>query len=329
MAEIKKQVLVKSGGFSTQLSKYVTGKIDGDPLWGSRFDLEDPSAVIRTHLDFLENGAQIILTNTYQSSVEGFMKHLNLSREQSMELIKKSCALAKEARDQYIKKIQTSEGVIEPILILGSVGPYGAVLNDGSEYDGGYASKMSKIDMKQFHRVRIEALLEGGVDGLAVETMPCQMEAEAITEMLLSEYPGIKFWISFQCKDDLHIANGDNFANACIKIWNLIKENCGPSRSIDDTFFGIGVNCVNPKIVTKLLKSVHSKGFGQPPFIVYSNKGEIFDAERGWIGQDKCVPIATFVPEWISLGARIIGGCCRVYPDDILEIRKCVENYIS
>lgn len=54
--ELKQErILVKCGGFSTQLAKNIGQKIDGDPLWGSRFDLENPSAVIRTHLDFLES----------------------------------------------------------------------------------------------------------------------------------------------------------------------------------------------------------------------------------------------------------------------------------
>lgn len=48
-------ILVKCGGFSTQLAKHVGDQVDGDPLWGSRFDHVNPSAVIRTHLDFLES----------------------------------------------------------------------------------------------------------------------------------------------------------------------------------------------------------------------------------------------------------------------------------
>lgn len=54
LLHLKGRVLVKSGGFSTQLAKHVGDKIDGDPLWGSRFDKENPEAVIQTHLDFLE-----------------------------------------------------------------------------------------------------------------------------------------------------------------------------------------------------------------------------------------------------------------------------------
>lgn len=52
---MKSRVLVKCGGFSTHLATHVGERIDGDPLWGSRFDLVNPTAVVQTHLDFLES----------------------------------------------------------------------------------------------------------------------------------------------------------------------------------------------------------------------------------------------------------------------------------
>lgn len=87
------KVTILEGGFITQLSKYVDA-IDGDPLWSARFNHKNPDAVVRTHLDFLEAGAQIIKTNTYQASVGGFSKYLSLNHEQSIELMKKTVMLA-------------------------------------------------------------------------------------------------------------------------------------------------------------------------------------------------------------------------------------------
>lgn len=53
--------------------------------------------------------------------------------------------------------------------------------------------------MREWHRPRIQALVEAGVDLLALETIPCQEEAEMLCE-LLREYPTIKAWLSFSCK---------------------------------------------------------------------------------------------------------------------------------
>ena len=52
---LNRSVLVKCGGFSTQLATHVGEQIDGDPLWGSRFDATNEEAVIQTHLDFLQS----------------------------------------------------------------------------------------------------------------------------------------------------------------------------------------------------------------------------------------------------------------------------------
>lgn len=85
------------------------------------------------------------------------------------------------------------------ILIAGSVGPYGAFLTDGSEYTGNYISTCDIEYIKKWHRPRIQALIEGGVDVLAFETIPALQEAKVLIE-LLKEYPNMKAWLSFSCK---------------------------------------------------------------------------------------------------------------------------------
>lgn len=170
MPEIPNRVMVIDGGFSTQLALHVGSNIDGDPLWSARFNAVEPSAVVQSHLDFLENGAEIILTNTYQASVEGYTKHLHLDREQSIDLIKSTVQLAHIARDQFLQK--NANAPSKP-LIFASIGPYGAHLHDGSEYSGSYATKVSPAVIKKWHKVRIDACVQAGVDGLAIETIPC------------------------------------------------------------------------------------------------------------------------------------------------------------
>ncbi|KAH8409437.1 hypothetical protein KR222_005045 [Zaprionus bogoriensis] len=318
------RILVKCGGFSSQLARNVSEQVDGDPLWGSRFDETHPEAVVRTHLDFLHSGADIILTNTYQASVEGYMKHLGKTREQSVALIEQSVLLARRAKSQYLAELAAIDGDIGagmPI-ILASIGPYGAHLHDGSEYKGSYANLVTHDELQHWHNTRIETCLRAGVDGLALETLPCQLEALAVTELVLSSYTA-KFWVSFQCKDEAHLAHGEPFAEAALAVWRLVEKHGAQARLL-----GIGVNCVNPNHVTPLFRSLLARlpaGEPIPPLVVYSNHGEIYDNERGeWTGN--ALNVASFVPEWLELGARIVGGCCRVYPDDIREIRKCVDS---
>jgi homocysteine S-methyltransferase len=69
-----------------------------------------------------------------------------------------------------------------------------------SEYTGAYVDSMTEEDLIQWHRPRLAALLEAGVDYLAIETFPALLEAKAILKLLKQEAPDIPAWISFSCK---------------------------------------------------------------------------------------------------------------------------------
>lgn len=94
--------------------------------------------------------------------------------------------------------------IIQPYLTghvetAGAVGPYGSVLRDGSEYSGHYADTMTEAELMEWHRPKLQALAETGVDYLALETIPAQKEAVALCK-LLREFPHQKAWLSFSCK---------------------------------------------------------------------------------------------------------------------------------
>ena len=85
-------------------------------------------------------------------------------------------------------------------MVAGSIGPYGACKADMSEYNGNYVDSMNEEDLIQWHRPRLVALLQAGVDYLAFETFPALLEARAILKLLKQEAPDIPAWISFSCK---------------------------------------------------------------------------------------------------------------------------------
>lgn len=305
--------VVLDGGFSTQLSNYVGDIIDGDPLWSARFLATNPEAVQQAHFDFLNAGAEIIITNSYQASVSGFMKYLNLDKASAYSLIKESVRIAKRAVETYMKANPNAK---KP-LIAGSVGPYGASLHDGSEYTGQYVERVRKETIMAWHRARFNALIEEGVDLLAIETIPARAEAEALIE-LLKEYPNQKAWLAFQCKDPEHTAHGENFAEVARTCWALGKEQ----------LVAIGVNCLNPNYVCDLLKNVNQGVIHSIPLIVYPNSGEEYSPDDGWSGKDKCVNLMEFVNDWLNLGVKYIGGCCRTDANDVLSIKKAVKKWI-
>ncbi|KAL6254274.1 hypothetical protein P5V15_014889 [Pogonomyrmex californicus] len=315
MSDIK----VLDGGFSTQLSTHVGEKIDGDPLWTARFLITEPKAVFSTHLDFLRAGADIIETNTYQATVDGFVKYLGITEEESLEIIRKAVDYAKDAVKIYSKEIEGNENVRNrKPLIAGSCGPYGACLHDGSEYTGSYCTHVSREFLIDWHRPRIRALLEKDVDLLAIETIPCVREAEAIID-LLKEFPDTRAWLSFSCRDDgKSLADGNNFQETAVRCY----QNALPGQIL-----AIGVNCIAPQSVTSLLQGIN-KGESEDfiPLVIYPNSGEKYIVSEGWKKKGEAPSMHEFIDEWLDLGVRYIGGCCRTYATDVKRLRCKVDQ---
>lgn len=319
------KVSLLDGSFATQILSRVGKSPDGDPLWTARFLATDPKAVYETHLDFLRAGSDIIETTTYQASINGFREHLGLDEKQSLDLIYKAVDLARQAVETYREESKDDSMVVNGNpLIAGSCGPYGATLHDGSEYTGAYSKTVSKEFLTEWHRPRIEALLDAGVDLLAIETIPCAEEAEALVE-LLNDYPGAKAWMSFSCGvDGASLANGANFQEVATRCYR---------ESTPGQLIAVGVNCLSPQLVTPLLKGINNDEHGREtiPLVVYPNSGEVYSVKDGWMkdGQKEPLGPANFVHEWLDLGVRYIGGCCRTGAEDVAKIRTQIEIWRS
>lgn len=82
---------------------------------------------------------------------------------------------------------------------MGSVGSYGASLRDCSEYNGNYIDSINLTELYDWHKPRIQALIEAGVDFILFETIPSAEEANILLN-ILTEFPNQKACLSFSCK---------------------------------------------------------------------------------------------------------------------------------
>ena len=90
----------------------------------------------------------------------------------------------------------------------------------------------------------------------------------------------------------------------------------------------VGCNCVNPNYVSTLLKSVKDEVSQNIPLVVYSNSGEEFSADKEWIGKEKCKNLGDYVENWLNLGVKYIGSCCRTDAKDTVNIRRAVKKWL-
>ncbi|GAB4496647.1 MAG: homocysteine S-methyltransferase [Anaerolineales bacterium] len=294
------KVAIIDGAMATELE--ARGCDLNDDLWSARILMEQPELIRAVHLDYFNNGADIAITASYQATVEGFAKR-GLSREQALDLIKKSVRLAQEARDEFWAKEENRIGRAFP-LIAGSVGPYGAYLADGSEYRGDY--NLSEDELIAFHRPRIEALIASGADLLACETIPCGIEAQALIR-LLAEFPNTFAWFTFTAKDGEHISNGERIADIAAFL------------DTQPQTVAIGINCTSPLHIPSLIREI--KKSANKPIIVYPNSGEYYSAVTNtWHGETSSDKFGLQSKEWYKNGATLIGGCCRTTPEHIHEV---------
>ncbi|KZE25322.1 homocysteine S-methyltransferase [Crenobacter luteus] len=269
-----------------------------DPLWSARLLIADPDAIRRLHADYYAAGADVAITASYQASFEGFAAR-GLDRSEAARLMRLSVELACAARDDFWAVPEHRCGRTRP-LVAASVGPYGAVLADGSEYRGGYGLTLAQL--MDFHRPRLEVLLSAGPDLLACETLPSALEAEAIARVLADDFPDARAWFAFTCRDDAHTAEGGRFVDAVAALAGR------------EQVLAVGVNCSAPAHVAALLAA--ARDVADKPLLAYPNSGERYDAaDKCWHG--KADDLVGYAPGWLDAGARLIGGCCRTGPAEI------------
>jgi len=279
------------------------------PLWGSNLLLTNEEAVVNGHRDYIKAGAEFLTTNTYQASIEGFQKYLDLNFDQSFQLIKKSVTICQRAIIE--------ESSVRTVKIMGSVGPYGASLCDGSEYTGNYIDKIDLKELYDWHKPRIQALVEGGVDVVLFETIPSVNEADILLN-ILSEFPNQKACLSFSCKDGKHLSHGETFTSAVEKFW---------SNDSRKQLIAIGMNCLDPTLITPLLMSVKTENVD---FITYPNGGGVWDAvKKCWDNTQKYQISVDDLNLWSKKGLKIVGGCCNTDATEILRFRNLIDKLSS
>lgn len=292
-------VVVVDGGLITQL-KTQGFELDG-VLWSAKLLHTNPQALVDAHKAYLEAGAEIIISASYQASRPGFHQ-VGIDADEADELIASSVTLARRAVDEFMAEHpDTYERYV-----AASVGPYGAVLNDGSEYRGKYG--VPRTILRDFHAVRLNVLDAAGADLLACETIPSAEEAIVLGELLANA--STPAWMTFSCRDGEHLCGG-------ARIDDVAKE-----LDLLGTLMALGVNCTPPQYVTSLIGSLR-RAVPNIPIVVYPNSGESFVAgDNRWEGERSLDDIVGYAREWHDAGATLIGGCCRVGAEEIQALSR-------
>lgn len=306
----KRKIIILDGALGTELESRgydVSGK-----LWSAQYLLDQPQIIQNVHESYVRAGSDIITTSSYQASIPAFIEAV-LTPEKGYDLLKETVFLAQDAIKDVWKELSPEEQKERSYpLVAGSVGPYAAYLADGSEYTGNY--QLNEAEFRDFHRPRIQALLEAGCDLLAIETIPNGSEVAAILRLLAEEFPQAEAYLSFVAQSETAISDGTKIE----ELGNLAQES--------PQVLAVGFNCTAPHLIAPLLD-----GLGQvcdKPLLTYPNSGETYNGltktwhnnpeqERSLLENSKL---------WQNQGVLLFGGCCRTRPEDIAQLAKGLKG---
>lgn len=270
------EILVLDGGLGTLLE--ARGNDLSGSLWSARLLRDDPAEVRAAHEEFVAAGADVIITSSYQLGFGGALPDADV-----IALLRRSVDVAREAGARFV---------------AASVGPFGALRADGSEYSGRYG--LTVDELRAWHHDRLVILAESGADALAAETIPSLAEAEALCAELYEL--AIPAWLSL---------SGSSTGLGADEVTAAF------ARAHEAGLVAAGVNCCAPDAVLPALAQLPAGLRG----VAYPNSGEVWNAgTRTWQGDSGTAEWPTRA--WRDAGARLIGGCCRTTPADITAIRS-------
>ncbi|MEG0161594.1 MAG: homocysteine S-methyltransferase [Aurantimicrobium sp.] len=280
--------LAIDGGMSTELEQQGC-RLEGS-LWTAQALLDDPGLIEAAHKAYVDAGAGVVITASYQISRAGFVE-AGLTADDADRALRASIDVARQA----VAGTHT--------LVAASVGPYGAILHDGSEYKGNYGKTVEEL--RAFHVERLSVLISANPDLLAIETIPDALEAEALVAAL-ADFPGALAWMSFSIGPDGKLWAGQSLAEAA------------RIASSSPAIAAIGVNCVDPALVSAAIAEIRS--VTDLPVVIYANGGGTWNPETGIWENAAADALVAYSAEWITQGATVIGGCCGTHAGDIRQL---------
>lgn len=282
------RVLVCDGAIGTELRKRIKTLLPCVDACNIIDDYVDE--VVQIHTAYINAGADVIQTNTYQANREALTVHGYADKVN--EINRAGVILARSAAG-------------DKRFVAGSVGQ----ISFNAENDSDIEIEPSTKIIRQLFQEQMDALVDEGVDLLILETFLSQKQAEIATKQALSYDIPVIVEIS-------GISGGTVGGGLDVRVFAQELEQLG--------IHAVGINCRGPHDLVhamELLAPVISA-----PLVVQPNAGNP-RVEQGEITVSYTVGADVFsdyVHKLIDLGANMIGGCCGTTPDYIARIRAVV-----
>jgi homocysteine S-methyltransferase len=313
---LDKAVILLDGGLGTTLEDQFDVKFSPQtPLWSSNLLISEPETLLAVQTSFSRNGADVILTATYQASFEGFARTSpGYDRTAAAEYMRSAVRIAKSS-------IGNRNG-----LVALSLGAYGATMTPSQEYTGAYGEMESMEKLFSWHLDRIlpfqEMWLE--LDLIAFETLPRLSEVKAVRKVM--QRTAMKpYWISCVFPNDDKLPDG-----------STIKEVVDTMLDGENTPFAIGINCTKVHKMAGLIRQFEDAAIELPRLVIYPDGAgeQVYDTTtQKWVGdvgsrswEEEVFQIVKEVQDRGRWKGILVGGCCKTTPKHISRLKKRFES---
>jgi S-methylmethionine-dependent homocysteine/selenocysteine methylase len=287
------EVIVLDGAIGTEILRR-------DVTWADHQLKKRPDVVRAIHSDYINAGAHVISTNTFQLTRRAFLNHFRDRAHVAQigmpdletrwaDLLRAGVRLAHEAR--------ASAAAEQQVAIAGAM----------TTLEWCFRPDLAPTEREALSEYReiVDVFADAGCDLLLIETVNSIGEAAAAATAARDR--GIPYWIAFVCDERGRLFSGETMDQA--------------ERALAPLDPGvILLNCAPPPDIEAGLRELQSSRRG--PVGAYPHIGR-FDPPE-WLFTDEYLPdrYLDVARNWVDAGVRVIGGCCGTTPQHIERLAK-------
>ncbi|MBT8177554.1 MAG: 5-methyltetrahydrofolate--homocysteine methyltransferase [Eudoraea sp.] len=317
---LEERILVLDGAMGTMLQQYQFTEQD---YRGSRFkdwelalqgnndllSLTQPDAIAAIHRQYLEAGADIIETNTF-SATSIAMADYGME-DLVTEMNRESAKIAKRVAMEF-----SSQNPEKPRFVAGSIGPTNKTASMSPDVNDPGFRAISFEELRIAYREQVEALIEGGVDLLLVETVFDTLNAKAALFAIAEVKEKLALDIPVMVSGTITDASGRTLSGQTAEAF-LISISHLPLLSVGFNC-ALGASQLTPYLHVLANKSLHAVS-------AHPNAG----LPNAFGGYDQTPEeMAEQIKEYLEKGlVNIVGGCCGSTPEHIRAIVELVKDY--
>ncbi len=320
LEESAKRILVLDGAMGTMIQGY---KPTEETYRGERFkdypsdlkgnndllSITQPKMIAEIHAAYFEAGADIVETNTFNStrismadySMEDLVPELNLV----------AAKIARKVADEFTEREPN-----KPRFVAGSIGPTNKTASLSPDVNNPGYRAIDYDTLAANYKEQAKALIEGGVDLLLIETVFDTLNAKAALFGVMELFDEIGFEIPIMVSGTITDASGRTLSGQTTDAF-LISISHAP-------LFSVGLNCALGADQLRPYLQIIAR---ETPFLVSAHPNAGLPNAFGEYDETP-EKMASQIKEYLDLGLiNVIGGCCGTSPEHIRAIAELAEKY--